>query len=69
MTAASQRALYLLTMGCLQLGASLINLPSQGENLAYYYPHAGDSDIYCARKQIGKKKKKKTLEAPHKYLI
>lgn len=59
-------AACVLTMGCFQLGADLINLPSQSQNLAYNYPHAGDSDIYCTQKQI---EKKKTLQAPYKYLI
>lgn len=48
-------AACVLTMGCFQLGADLINLPSQSQNLAYNYPHAGDSDIYCTQKQIEKK--------------
>lgn len=39
-------------MGCLQPGASLINLPAQSPNLAYYYPQAGDTDIYCMLMQI-----------------
>lgn len=48
----SKREVDVLTMGCLQPGASLINLPPQSQNLAYYYPHAGDRNIYCTQKQI-----------------
>lgn len=56
----------MLTMGCLQLGASLINLPALRPNLAYYYPQPGDTGIYCTRRQI--QLKLTPQEAPYEYL-
>lgn len=56
----------MLTMGCLQLGASLINLPAQSPNLAAYYPRPGDTGIYCTLRQI--QLKLTPQEAPYEYL-